>query len=56
MTEGGRQNLPDKNPGQNSPKNNPRELRQTLCKDICMYECTTKNRGVPRMAEMCDKV
>jgi len=40
------QNLPDKNPGQNFPNKNNLELKQTPCKDICMYACTTKNRGV----------
>jgi len=45
------QNLPDKNPGQ-TPDKNPSERRQTPCKDICMYACTTKNWG----PEMCDKV
>jgi len=24
-------------PGQNPPDKNPRELRQSLCKDICVY-------------------
>jgi len=28
------------------PDKNPHELRQTPCKDICMYACTTKNWGV----------
>ena len=36
------QNLPDKKP----PNKTPCELRQTPCKDICMYACTTKNWGV----------
>ena len=38
-----------KNPGQNFPNKNHRELRQTPCKDICMYACTTKTGG----SEMC---
>src|SRR6218665_955557 len=44
------QNLPVKNPRTKPPVKNLRELRQTPCKDIilCMYACTTKNRGVPR--------
>src|SRR6218665_471510 len=60
MTEGGRQNLPDKNPGQNSPKNNPRELRQTLCKDIG-YVCMNVllkiggSREWPRCVTKCDR-
>ena len=45
------QNLLDKKPGQNSPNKNLRELKQTPCKDICMYTCATKNRG---RFEMCD--
>src|SRR6218665_1568415 len=33
-------------PRQNTPDKNPRELRQTSCKDICIYVCTTKNWGI----------
>ena len=73
-TEGGRtKTTPDKtfqtrNPGQNSPNINHRELRQTPCKDICMYACTTKKggvgfkmcdvayfKGVPRCVTKCDR-
>jgi len=47
MTEGGK----DKDHlGQNLPDKNLCELKQTPCKDICMYACTTKNGG----SEMCD--
>jgi len=62
----------DKNPRQTKPSRqkpldkNPCELRQTPCKDICMYACTTKNWGVgprcvtyfrrvPRCATKCDR-
>src|SRR6218665_3755998 len=52
---------------QNSPDRNPRELRQTPCKDICMYtlhvllkikgvpRCMTYFRGGPRCVTMCDR-
>jgi len=54
MTEGGRtkatpdktQNLPDKIPRKKLPEQKLRELRQAPCKDMYMYACNTKNRGV----------
>jgi len=58
LTEGGRtkttldKTLQANKKRAKAPDKNPRELRQTPCKDICMYACTTKNGG----SEICDKV